>query len=149
MTDSKLLPPAKLSDHPVDIGHRSEAAVVYQLVHRGYRVLLPVGVNQRYDLVLDVGGQFMRAQCKTGRLRDGVIEFSPRSTRSNRTGIHARNYQGEIEIFLVYCRELDRIYAVPVEEAPDFQMWLRLEPTRNGQSLGVHPAKRYELPPPE
>jgi hypothetical protein len=36
-------------------------------VRRGYSVLLPFGVNQRYDLVLDLDGRFVRAQCKTGR----------------------------------------------------------------------------------
>lgn len=123
--------------------------MVSELIRRGYRVLLPVGVNQRYDLVIDLDGRFVRAQCKTGRLRNGIVEFSPRSTRSSRTQVSTRDYQGEIEIFLVYCRELDQIYAVPVDEAPRFQMWLRLAPARNGQSRRVHLAKHYELPLPE
>ena len=47
-----------------------------ELVRRGFTVLLPFGVNQRYDLVLDVGGEFIRGQCKTGRLRQGSVVFS-------------------------------------------------------------------------
>jgi PD-(D/E)XK endonuclease len=42
-------------------------------------VLLPFGVNQRYDLVLDLDGHLVKAQCKTGRLRKGVVSFSTRS----------------------------------------------------------------------
>ena len=67
MSDSKLrLPKPKLTNHPVDVGHRTEAAILSELVRRGYAVLLPFGVNQRYDLVLDLEGRFVRAQCKTG-----------------------------------------------------------------------------------
>ena len=72
-----------LTDHPVDVGHRSEAAVFGALVERGYRILLPFGVNQRYDMVLDNDGELLKAQIKTGRLRNGVIEFSAVSTQSN------------------------------------------------------------------
>ena len=43
-----------LSVHPVDVGLRTEAAVVAELLRRGVRVLQPRGVNQRYDLVLDL-----------------------------------------------------------------------------------------------
>jgi hypothetical protein len=132
--------------HPVDVGLRSEAAILSHLIRRGYAVLLPFGVNQRYDLILDLGDRFLRAQCKTGRLRDGVLAFATRSTRSNRRGIYNRGYKGDADLFLVYCRELDRTYAVPVEDAPDTQMFLRLTPTSNGQYEGVHHAEQYELP---
>jgi hypothetical protein len=135
-----------LSDHPVDVGQRTEAIILAELVRRGYRPLVPFGVNQRYDLVLDLGGEFVRAQCKTGRLRDGFVEFSTRSTRVNTRRVFWRAYTGEVEIFLVYCRELDQIYAVPVEEAPTSHMYLRLKPARNGQTRGTHPAEKYELP---
>ena len=147
MSGSKLrLPTPKLTNHPVDVGQRTEAAILSELVRRGYSVLLPFGTNQRYDLVLDLGGRFVRAQCKTGRLRGGSIEFSPRSTRANRSGVFSRSYRGEVEIFLVHCPKLNRIYAVPVEEAPSSYMALRLKPARNGQARRTHPAKRYELP---
>jgi hypothetical protein len=46
----------------------------------------------------------------------------------------------------VYCAEVDRVYAVPVEDAPSDQMSLRVEPSRNGQRLGVNLAEDYELP---
>jgi PD-(D/E)XK nuclease superfamily protein len=76
-------PPNDLSDHPVDVGQRTEAIVLAELVRRGYRVLTPFGTNQRYDLAIDLGDRFLRAQCKTGRLRRGTIIFHPRSVRSN------------------------------------------------------------------
>jgi hypothetical protein len=147
VSDSKLrLARPKPTSHPVDVGQRTEAAILSELVRRGYSVLLPFGVNQRYDLVLDLDGRFVRAQCKTGRLRNGSIEFSPRSTRANRTGVFSRSYRGDVEIFLVHCPQVDGIYAVPVDETPKSYMALRLKPARNGQAGRTHPAKEYELP---
>lgn len=98
-----VLPKPKLTSHPVDVGHRAEAAILSELVKRGYSVLLPFGVNQRYDLVLDCDGHFLRAQCKSGRLRNGVIEFRACSTQSNRKRTRVRNYNGQVDVFVVYC----------------------------------------------
>jgi hypothetical protein len=134
------------SSHPVDVGLRSEAAILSELVRRGFQVLVPFGTNQRYDLVLDLDGQFVRAQCKTGRLHRGVVRFSTRSIRSNTKQTYFRDYAGEVEIFLVYCQETNGIYAVPVEEAPSGYGYLRIEPTRNGQADRIRWARDYELP---
>lgn len=117
-----------------------------ELVRRGYQVLVPFGTNQRYDVVLDVDGEFVRAQCKKGRLRNGVVRFPARSVRSNTRGLYFRGYSGEVEIFLVYCPETNQIYAVPVDEVPATDGWLRVHPTRNGQKEGVRWARDYELP---
>ena len=67
----RSLPAPPVSDHPVDVGTRTEGAIIGRLCRLGYPVLLAFGVNQRFDLVLDMDGRFLRAQCKTGRLRNG------------------------------------------------------------------------------
>jgi hypothetical protein len=139
-------PDPPVSAHPVDVGQRTEATVLAELVRRGYRVLTPFGVNHRYDLVLDVGGRFLRVQCKTGRLRNGSVVFQTRSVRANRIGWYARGYGGEIDLFAVYCPELDRLYAVPVEVAPLGGGRLRVEPAANNQSRGIRWAADFELP---
>ena len=122
-------PPVHLRSHPVDVGQRSEAAILAALVQRGYPVLTPFGVNHRCDLVIDCDGQLLRAQCKTGRLRNGTVRFKTRSVRSNTKGSLARGYRGEIDLFLVYCPDMETTYAVPVEEANDTQGSLRVRPT--------------------
>lgn len=146
MFDHSLLRTPSASAHPVDVGLRTEAAILSGLIKRGHKVLVPFGVNQRYDLVLDVDGSFVRAQCKTGRLRKGGVRFSTRSVGANRTEISFRTYDGDADIFLVYCTETDVIYAVPVEEAPGCEMCLRVDPSLNGQSSGIRLASDYELP---
>ena len=117
-----------------------------ELVRRGHRVLVPVGVNQRYDLVIEVEGRFLRAQCKTGRLHNGVVQFSTRSIQSNCRRTHARSYAGEIDLFLVYSPGTGCVYGVPAKEASTGDMSLRIDPPRNGQRRGIRWARDYELP---
>jgi PD-(D/E)XK endonuclease len=135
-----------LSDHPVDVGQRTEAIILAARVRRGYRVLTPFGTNQRYHLAIDVGDGFLRVQCKTGRLRRGTIMFAVRSVRSNTRRTYSRTYENEVDLFLVCCPETDRIYAIPIEEATSSVAALRVAPTANGQAKGIRWAREYELP---
>jgi hypothetical protein len=137
---------AKPSRHPVDVGQQTEATIVAELLRRGFRVLTPSGPNQRYDLVLDLDCGFVRVQCKTGRLRRGVINFSTQSVQSNRSRRVTRGYAGEADVFVVHCASTNRIYAIPVDEAPVGYMNLRVDATKNGQLSGVRWAAEYELP---
>jgi len=142
-----LLSPPVITDHPVDVGHRTEGAILGELAKRGYRLLLPFGVNQRYDLVLEnEDGRFLKAQCKTGRLRDGVIQFSAVSIQSNTRRTKIRTYTGEVDLFLVYCSDNEQVYVVPVEEVTNSCMYLRVDQPRNRQRKRVRWAEDYELP---
>jgi hypothetical protein len=68
------------------------------------------------------------------------------ASRINSRGVFNRGYKGEIEIFLIHCADLGQIYAVPVDEAPTCEGYLRVDPTENGQAKGVRWASDYELP---
>ena len=105
----------------------------------------PVGVNHRYDLVLDLGEKFVRVQCKTARIEGSCVTFSCESVRSNTKVALRRNYRGDADLFIAYCPQTDRVYAVPVEEAGT-RIMLRLSPPANNQKLGVRWATDYELP---
>jgi hypothetical protein len=119
--------------------------ILAELVKRGHVVLTPFGANHRYDLVLDCGDRFLRVQCKTGRLRGGVILFPTRSTQSNTLRVRWRDYRGDIDVFIVFCPDTGGFYAVPVEEAASGGS-LRLTPPKNGQTHHVRWAADYELP---
>jgi hypothetical protein len=56
-------------------------------------------------------------------------------------GWYARSSSGEIDLLAVYCPELDRLYAVPVEVAPLGGGRLRVEPAAN-QAVPSHPVGR-------
>jgi PD-(D/E)XK nuclease superfamily protein len=139
-------PPKGPSNHPVEVGQRTEAIILAEFVRRGYRVLVPFGVNHRYDLVLDLGDRFLRVQCKTGRLKNGCVLFSARSVRSNRRAILERSYVGEANVFAVYCPDTDRVYAVPVENTLRTLGTLRVDPPANHQAKGIRWAADFELP---
>lgn len=143
---NSVLPKPKLTSHPVDVGQRTEGAILSALIRRGYSVLVPFGVNQRYDLVLDCDDRLLRAQCKTGRFRDGVVQFSAQSIQSNTRRTRSRSYTGEVDLFIVYCPDNDRVYVIPVEDVPSSCMYLRIDPPRNQQCKRVRWAKDYELP---
>jgi hypothetical protein len=140
----RSLPP--LSAHPVDVGQRTETAIAEALVRRGFTVLQPIGSNHRYDLVVEVDGDFLRVQCKTGRLRDGAVTFKTISVRVNTKGARVRHYDGEVDYFAVYCSALDRVYLVPFEVCRRGETFLRVEPCRNHQVKGIRWARDYELP---
>jgi hypothetical protein len=57
-----------------------------------------------------------------------------------------QDYQGDADVFLVYCNATNCVYCIPVEEAPASYMYLRVEPTLNGQYRGIRWASEYELP---
>ena len=141
-----VLPKPKKSSHPVDVGLRTEGAILSELNRLGYDVLVPFGVNHRYDLVIDCEGGLLKVQCKTGRLRDGVVQFSALSIQSNTRRTRLRGYAGEVELFMVYCPGTDRVYAIPAEDVLTCGMYLRVDPPRNRQSKRVRWARDYELP---
>ena len=139
--------PRALSTHPVDVGHRSEAAIAGELMRRGFELWQPMNVNSRADLIVDLGDRLIRVQCKTGRLRGGAVCFSTASVRSNRRKVFRRTYEGEIDFFAVYCPEIDRVYFVPIEEATTTGISLRVATPDNAQVKRIRWAQDYELPP--
>ena len=121
---------------------------MYSLVAHGYDVLLPFGENTRYDLAIDSGATLKRIQCKTGRLRNGVIIFATASTYAHHPNpkIQRRGYENEIDYFGVYCPTNGGVYLVPISDVPSAtSAVLRIEPTRNRQARGVRFAKKYEI----
>jgi len=51
----------------------------------------------------------------------------------------------EIDCFLVWYRQEDGLYRVPVEETPETEMRLRLEKTGNNQKKNVNWASNYRI----
>lgn len=98
------------------IGERSEGMILAIFLRAGKVVLQPFGDNQRYDLVVDEVGKFIRIQCKTARIKNGCIMFDTCSSSFHRGG-KKRGYLGEAEIFAVYSPDLDQVFVIPVKDA--------------------------------
>lgn len=118
----------------VQIGARSEGAVLAALLKIGYNVLIPFGVA-RYDLVIETAEGFQRVQCKTAQANAGAsICFNTRSK--------GKCYDGDIDYFGVIDPSTGNVYMIPFEVAQSrrSQMFLRLDGGR-----GVD-ARQFLLP---
>ena len=134
-----------MGESPSAIGARAEREIAYALERHGWHIYLPMFASHaRVDLVAVGGRDVLRIQCKTSRLRNGVLIFR---TCSN-TGNVPRSYAGEIDFFGVYSAELEKAYLVPVDHVPADWCYLRVAPTGNNQTKGVRFATDYELTPP-
>ena len=125
-------------EHPKDKGDRA----------LGYSIYTPFGDNTRCDLIVETEGRIARVQCKSGRLRNGAVEFAVCSTYGHHKNprARARDYHGEVDYFAVYCVETSGVYLVPIGELPGTRAaFLRVEPSRNGQRRLIRFAARYEI----
>lgn len=135
-------------EHPKTVGDRSQLAIIVALDRIGYPVLIPLGENTRYDLVIDEGTRLARVQCKTGRLRAGAVRFKACSSYAHHPNpkIPKRDYVDEIEYFGVYCVETGGVYLIPIEDVqPRWECALRVDPARNGQQDRIRQAADYEI----
>jgi hypothetical protein len=130
---------------PSAIGARAEAAVASALVRAGRSVFLPAfSAHERVDLVYLGAGAPVRVQCKAARVVGGVLIFKTCSYTANRP----RAYTNEIDEFGVFAVTTGLVYLVPAAGLPERECTLRLEPVRNGQSVGLRWAADYLLGPP-
>jgi hypothetical protein len=123
------------------LGTLTEGVILAALLRAGKNVLIPFGVA-RYDLAIDEDGRLVRVQCKTARLRNGVILFNTRSVKRDGTQMH---YRGDADLFGVHCPETWGVYMVPVELVGESVGMLRVTPPLNNQRKGVIWAQDYAL----
>lgn len=126
-------------------GNLSEAKILAALVAAGYFVSVPFGSGHKYDFVIDDSTRLFRVQCKTGRLKNGVLLFNAYSQSGN--GAVKMGYRGLADLFAVLNPEDDRVYLVPVGEVGVTEVSLRLAPTLNKQVQRVRRAELYLLRP--
>jgi len=124
---------------PFKQGNVSEPVVLSHYLRAGFVVSVPFGVGAPYDFVVDTGSVLFRAQVKTGRLRNGVIEFETRRTRGRTT--RSGYKKNEADYFVIYCPQLEAVYAMRAREGVFGK--LRVRPTGNNQQMFVKWAEEY------
>lgn len=121
------------------VGDTSESLVLAELTRRGYQVSVPFGDNDRYDLVVDDGDALYRVQVKTGWREDGCVRFKTGSRTTTDGRPTVEDYTAdEVDAFAVRCRESDRLFWVPFEDAGRKSTYLRVE-----DAAIDHPSVRY------
>ena len=122
-------------------GLLAENAVIRQAILLGIGIARPLD-DERYDLILDVGGSLIRVQCKWAVRQGDIVLVRCYTCRRARNGmIVRRNSAAEIDAFVAYCAELDRCFFLPREEFDGKRVvHLRLAPARNNQSAKINQA---------
>jgi PD-(D/E)XK endonuclease len=124
-------------------GNAAEAAVLQAAAAAGFHVLVPFGEGLPFDLgVVTCGGEILRIQVKSGRVRRGCVEFNSASTDH---GHGQRHYRGRADLIAVHVADLCQVFVLPVDDCPTSRGFLRLQPARNNQQRGVRRADDYSF----
>lgn len=131
---------------PTRKGALAEAKIAAEATAVGLEVYSPLHDGARCDLILlDAAGRTIRVQCKSGHLDGPIIVARLGTNRCTPRGYVRTTYTAaEIDAIAIYCRALDRCYALPIAEvAGQTYIHLRLSPARNNQTAGTRMAASY------
>ena len=134
--------------NPSQVGAIAETAIAAEATRLGFDVYRPVADGGRCDLVFDAGyRRLLRVRCKSAPLRNGVVQVRARTCRRIAGGYQRGHYDPEeVDLIAAYCPELNRCFAVPMTKfGGSGDLYLRVEPTKNGQRAGLHFADDYSL----
>jgi PD-(D/E)XK endonuclease len=131
-------------------GDLAELKVATDLVERGYRVAIPFGEDNDFDVILireerlervqvkytESSGNFVDVRCTSLSLTNGKVKRRKKYTAAT------------IDWIAVWDRTTDRCYYVPSHELGEGRSGIRLRiaPTQNGQRIGIRYASDYEEP---
>ena len=92
-------------------GNVAEAAIAFHAAKLDIPVFAPLIEHCRYDLVLEIGGELRRVQCKWASRRGDVIPVNLVTNRRGPEGfVRSRYTANEIDAVVAYCEELDACY---------------------------------------
>ena len=127
--------------HKKTKGSIAELRVSADLMQKGWRVLIPYGENNRYDLVAEREGKFLRIQVKYVTPRNGALYVGCFS--SNNWSVQHYTAQ-QIDAIAVYDAVSEKVYYVPADKMRKSAMLLRLLPAKNGQKTKIRYAKNFD-----
>ncbi len=130
-------------------GAIAEQAFVLAAVKAGVPVWEPLSEHGRCDSVFEIGGRLWRVQCKWDRLSPAgdVVMAQIGGCRRSRQGYVRTTYsKHEVDLFGIYCGDLDRCFLVPAPVAVDkHALSLRLSDPRNGQRACINLASSFDF----
>ena len=129
------------------LGILGELKALAMLAEYSIPVYIPYGDNERVDFIAEFGGKLQRIQVKSScNYAEGKIIFKTSSTSINTKTIVTHDYDASvIDYFVFYYKPNDVLYILPVQDVPNNNIYLRLEPPANNQTKGIRFAKDYLL----
>ena len=102
------------------LGNIGEAKAIAAFVENQIPVYLPFGDNEKADLIAEFNGKLNKIQVKSSeKAEDGKMIFSlVSSTAHRKNGVKHIYTSDEIDFFVCYNLKRDKLFLIPIEEAP-------------------------------
>lgn len=129
------------------IGNIGEAKALCKFVELGIPVYIPFGDNEKADLIAEFNGKLNKIQIKTSiKAENGVMKFDLTSSTVHRNNGEKHIYtKEEIDYFICYNIERDKLFLIPVEQTGNTAITIRYEKPRNNQTKGIRFEEDYLL----
>lgn len=112
-----------MSHHTAVKGKTTEALFLKEFLAYGFDVSVPFGGSTPYDLLIDIDGTMFKIQCKTARLRKGVVIFESSSKpKGSKKKVPYDKGDRKVDFLAVFCPSNEGRYLVK----PDSRVVRRL-----------------------
>lgn len=121
------------------IGNIGEAKALCKFVELGIPVYIPFGDNEKADLIAEFNGKLNKIQVKTSqKAEDGKMIFDLTSSTQHRKNGEKHIYtDNEIDYFVCYNIQRDKIFLIPVNKTPSTKITIRYEKSKNNQIQNI------------
>ncbi len=134
-------------DYTKSIGNITELKCLIAFTQMGFDCSIPYGDCSKYDIIVDVGDELLKIQCKSSRhpidngvVNKDVIVFSCVSQTTNTKKTTRHTYKDKVDYFATTWK--DKVYLIPVDECSTSKT-LRLNPPVN--KVEYNAAEDYEV----
>lgn len=129
------------------IGNIGEAKILCKFVEMGIPIYIPFGDNERADLIAEFNGKLNKIQVKTSiKAENGKMIFDlTSSTMHRKEGVKHIYTDNEIDYFACYNVERDKLFLIPIDQAPNTAITIRYEKPKNNQIKGIIFENEYEI----
>lgn len=127
-------------DYTKSKGNITELTCLIGFMSMGFDCSIPYGDNSRYDIIVDVGDELLRVQCKSSSnpIKNGIrdldaFHFSTvTQTTNTKETVRKRYDESQIDYFATAYD--GKVYLIPVSECSTSKT-LRLKPPTNGSNV--------------
>jgi len=122
-------------------GDHAELRVQSLLKRYGWHVLVPHSEANKYDVVAERDGEFVRIQVKSSVYDGTSVTFRCYSSNTDKSGNNRVDYtSNDIDGFAVYNAATDAAFWVPIAEANADKMAINMD-----CESAVNPANEYDF----
>ena len=128
------------------VGNIGEAVAIAEFSKMGIPVYIPFGQNTPVDMIIYINGMYLKVQVKTTETvkNHRHMEFSISRTNGF-TNSSIPYKRDEVDLFFLYCVELDWKGLIFYDECPTHSLNIRLDNLRNNQFKNIKRAYMYDF----